>query len=89
MFAIFQNIESFNIWHDQIKVKLNYPLYGTNLATGEIDLVNVTSEYTEPKINSKDPRVIAWVGDEIEELELISETDSEWSSWFDSQTLGI
>ena len=80
MFAIFPNLENFDQWHTAIKDKLNYPIYGVNADSGEIDLVNLITEYTAPKLNKNDARVIAWVGDEIEGLELIEPED--YPDWF-------
>ena len=88
MFAIFKNLETFEIWHNAIKEKLNYPLIGTNVATGEIDPINITTEYTYAKFNKLDLRVIAWVGDEQEGLQIINPRDTEWSNWFNFKTLG-
>jgi hypothetical protein len=81
MFAIFDNLETFNSWHQSIKLKLNYPLYGSNVLTGEIDYENPTTEYTQAKINSNDSRVIAWVGDETVGLSLIDIDDETYKNW--------
>lgn len=89
MFAIFYNIETFNTWHKAIKLKLNYPLIGTNAATSKIDLINISTEYTDPKINKMDTQVIAWVGDEQEGLQIIDPNDIQWSAWFQSKVLGL
>ena len=89
MFAIFKDLESFNTWHEGVKTKLNYPLYGKNLSTGEIDLINATTEYTSARTNKNDLRIIAWVGNENEGLDLIDPKDLEWSAWFQSEVLGV
>jgi hypothetical protein len=82
MYAVFDSLESFNAWHNDIKEKLNFPIYGTNQATGQTDYNNPTTEFTEPLTNSKDQRVIANVVDEIDGLEIIDEKLDEWSDWF-------
>jgi hypothetical protein len=82
MFAIFATIDVFNSWHEAIKLKLGYPIIGTNLATGLPDETNITTEYTFAEINPSDPRVIAWVGDETTDLTLIDPSDPLWVDWF-------
>lgn len=43
--------EDFNEWHDNIKVKLNYPLAGYIQLTGELDpTAPLTTEYTAVKL---------------------------------------
>jgi hypothetical protein len=83
MFAIFDNLDIFDSWHQKIKLQLNYPVYGSNALTGEIDYENPTTEYTQAKINSKDPRVIAWVGNQTDGLEIVNTED--YSEWFISK----
>lgn len=75
MWAIFDSIESFELWHEAIKEKMGYPIYGENAETGEVDFDNPTTDYTSPVIHKEDPRVIAWVGDENEGLEIIDKAD--------------
>ena len=82
MFAIFETMDAFNSWHEAIKLKLNYPIIGTNLATGLPDETNITTEYAMAEINPSDPRVIAWVGDETGELTLIDPSDPLLVDWF-------
>lgn len=81
MFAIFNDLESFNKWHQEIKDKLNYPLYGTNALTGETDYENPTTEFTHPRINSNDSRIVAWVGAETDGLLLIDVNDQAYVKW--------
>jgi hypothetical protein len=85
MFAVFENLESFDNWHNSVLEKLDYPLVGHNAATDLPDNEHLITKYTEARINKNDPRVIAWVGEETEGLEIIDETDSEWSDWFISR----
>ncbi len=74
-------METFNVWHDEIKIKLNYPLYGKNELTDEIDLTHPITEFTSALINPDDPRVIANVEDETEGLTLvIREEYPQWVS---------
>ena len=89
MYAVFDSLESFNAWHSEVKIKFNFPIYGTNQATGEIDRSNPTTEFTEPLTNSKDQRVIANVVDEIDGLEIIDEKADEWSDWLPKAIWGI
>lgn len=43
--------EEFNIWHDAIRKRLNYPLAGYIQATGELDeSAPLTTEYTSVKL---------------------------------------
>jgi len=74
-------MSEFESWHEIIKTKLNYPIFGVNAATGEIDEKNPVTEFTIPKINANDNRVIAWVGDEIENLTLIDIDEVQFQSW--------
>ena len=40
--------EDFNVWHDLIKTKLNYPLVGHIQATGELNKdAQLTTSYTD------------------------------------------
>jgi hypothetical protein len=82
MFAIFENIESFNNWHEQLKLEMNFPIIGTNAATGEFDYENITTDYTKPLTINTDNRIVAWVGDENENLNLIDRTDAQFADWF-------
>jgi len=80
-YAIFDNMETFNVWESAIKIKLDYPIYGRNELTGEIDLTHPITEFTSALINPNDPRVIANVLDETEGLTLvIREEYPEWVS---------
>ena len=83
MFAIFDNLNTFDTWHQDIKIKLQFPLIGINAATNEPNLDNLTTEYTQAKINKNDIRVIAWVGNEKDGLEIINPED--YPAWFISQ----
>ena len=82
MYAIFNNIETFNSWHQEIKLKLGFPIIGANVATGEPDFVNITSDYTIPLSINGDSRIVAWVGDETENLNLINKEDEEYVGFF-------
>ena len=43
------SIQSFNDWHDAIKLQLGYPMESINQATGEIDPdAQQTTDYTKP-----------------------------------------
>jgi hypothetical protein len=86
MFAVFPSLSDFNLWHDNIKDKLNYPIIGKNALTGENDLTNLTTEYTKPLTIEEDTRVVCWVGDEAEGLQLIDRYDAEYKVWFDTLT---
>jgi hypothetical protein len=89
MYAIFDSIESFNDWHNEIKIKLNFPIYGTNQATGEVDYDNPTTEFSEFFINSKDQRVIANIVNQVYGLTIIDKDSEEWSDWFTKNTWEI
>ena len=84
MFAVFSSLSDFNLWHNNIKIKLNYPLIGKNAFTGEDDLTILTTEYTKPLTIDNDNRVVCWVGDQIEGLQLIERYDAEYKPWFDT-----
>lgn len=84
MFAVFSSLSDFNLWHNDIKIKLNYPVIGKNAFTGEDDLTNLTTEYTKPLTIDEDSRVVCWVGDEIEGLHLIERYDAKYKPWFDT-----
>ena len=80
-YAIFDDMETFNVWHAEVKTKLNYPIYGRNESTGKIDKKYPITEFTFALINPNDPRVIANVMDETEGLTLvIREEYPEWVS---------
>jgi hypothetical protein len=81
MFAIFDNLESFNLWHTSIKLKLNYPIYGIEGRTGQPNLDYPIENYTAPQFASDDERVIAWVGDESDNLELVDITSQTYSKF--------
>jgi len=81
MFAIFDSIDEFNTWHSAIKIKLGYPLFGKNALSGEIDLLHPTTEYTAPKLNVNDIRIVAWVGDESAGLTLIDIENDMYKKW--------
>jgi hypothetical protein len=55
MFYIFQDIEEFNIWHEQVKIEIGLPF-----ADG------ITTEYTSPIIQD-DGSVIAFSDEEFAE----------------------
>jgi hypothetical protein len=74
MFAIFDDLESFNLWHNGIKLKLNYPIYGIDGRTGQPNLDYPIENYTAPQFASDDERVVAWVGDEVDDVNLIDIT---------------
>jgi hypothetical protein len=82
MFAIFDNVEIFDAWHDTIKSNLGYPIFGTNQATGELDTDHAITEYTFPNKADGDDRVIAWVGELSQNLTLIDPLDVMWQAWF-------
>lgn len=43
--------EEFNLWHDAIRARLNYPLASYNQATGELDeSAPLTTAYTSVKL---------------------------------------
>jgi len=85
MFAIFDDLNVFDTWHSAIKIELGYPIYGKNEQTGEIDKTHAITEFTVAKINPDDPRVIAWVGTHITNLEIISPDNPLWVGWFPVQ----
>ena len=55
MWALFNSVEEFDIWHNELKAQLNFPL-----ADG------ITTEYTM-LIPQSDGRLIAWVDSEYAE----------------------
>jgi hypothetical protein len=71
MFAMFDDQAQFDEWHESIKLKLGYPIVGTNQLTGEPDLLNITTKYTIPRFKNGLSSVLAWVGDETFGLNLI------------------
>lgn len=87
--AIFNNLDTFDSWHEEIKIKLGYPLVGYNAKTGEEDLENLTTNYTQPMVIADDERVIAWVGENNENLSLIDRDDAIYQKWFDSLIIPI
>ena len=87
MYSVFDSIEEFNDWHDEIKIKLNFPIYGTNHLTGEIDYNSPTTEFTEPLINLNDQRVIANVFESVYGLNVIDKSLEEWSDWFSKSNI--
>lgn len=89
MYAIFDSIESFNIWHAEIKNKLGIPYVGFNQATGKPDSDHPTLEFTTPIINPDDLRVIANVADMADGLDIVNQNDSRWSGWFPQHTWTI
>ena len=63
--------EDFNVWHDAIKTKLNYPIASYIQSTGELDpTAPLTTEYTVVRlVESK------WVGAvELEQAEGLTTT---------------
>lgn len=89
MYSVFDSIESFDLWHNEIKTKLGFPLYGTNQETGEINYNSPTTEFTEPMINLNDERVIANVFESVYGLNIIDENLEEWSDWFPKSNIGV
>lgn len=83
MFAIFTNLEEFNLWHESIKRKLEYPFHGRNAATGELDTETLITDYTAARTVESDDRVIAWVGDETQNLTLVNPVD--YPDYFESK----
>lgn len=88
-FAIFPNLEAFNSWHEAIKIELRFPLVGHNAKTGTEDLENLTTEYTQPLTIPNDDRVVAWVGEKIENVSLIERDNPIYKEWFDSLIIRI
>lgn len=82
MFAVFPTLKVFDNWHNEICLELGYPLVGVNQLTGEPDLENVISYFTEARINPNDSRVIAYVGEQSAGLTLIDPSAEEWADWF-------
>jgi hypothetical protein len=87
MYALFNNMEEFNSWHNVIKERLAYPLIGINGSTGEPDDINLITEYTSPLINLNDIRVIAWVGEENTDLQSVLKED--YLEWFTVSNMTI
>lgn len=85
-YAIFENIEEFNTWHEAIKAELNYPLVGFNEATKEPDYENLTVDFTVPNTNPDDIRVLANVEDYTDGLTIVDK--SEFADWFKNPLLG-
>jgi hypothetical protein len=80
-YAIFDNIKTFNVWHNNIKTKLNYPIYGKNALTDEIDEKHAIINFTSALINADDSRVIANVEDQTKGLTLVIRDEyPEWVS---------
>jgi hypothetical protein len=82
MFALFESIEDFESWHDEVRERLGYPLIGLNQLTGEPDLENTTTDFTNARLNPTDSRVIAFVGEQSVGLTVIDPSAEEWADWF-------
>jgi hypothetical protein len=82
MFALFDSIEDFDNWHNEVCERLGYPLTGLNQLTGEPDLENITTDFTNARLNPNDSRIIAFVGEESFGLTLIDQSSEEWADWF-------
>jgi len=47
------NLDSFNLWHDAVNSALGFPRFGENAATGEIDTeAQATDNYTQAVIET-------------------------------------
>ncbi len=57
-FALFDDIDDFDIWHESVKGALGFPIQGVNAATGEPVPGVFATEYTDPVIHPDDGRVI-------------------------------
>jgi len=86
-YAIFDNMETFNVWHDGIKTKLNYPIYGKNEATSKVDKKHPITEFALPLVNPDDPRIVANVEDETEGLTLVIR--EEYAAWLPANWIPI
>ena len=75
MFAIFDSIDIFINWHENIKSILGYPIFGTNQSSGEIDYENPITNYSKPICCNNKEKVIAFVGEYIEGLKIIDPKD--------------
>jgi hypothetical protein len=82
MFALFTSIQDFTNWHNEVCLRLGYPIVGVNQLTNEPDLENVITDFTDARINPNDSRVIAYVGDESTGLTTIDPSAAEWADWF-------
>ena len=57
-YAIFDDIDDFDIWHESVKGALGFPIQGVNAATGEPVPGVFATEYTEAVTHPDDGRVI-------------------------------
>ena len=57
-FALFDDIDDFDIWHESVKGALGFPIQGVNAATGEPVPGVFATEYTEAVTHPDDGRVI-------------------------------
>lgn len=65
MFYLWLSLESFNGWHDAVKIALGIPYPGRNAGTGEIDeSAQWTTSYTEPILVAEND-VRAYVDDAV------------------------
>jgi len=64
MYAIFNNIEEFNLWHSQVKESLGYPL---QCYRGDGSIINnsFVEEYTTPIIHPITNAVAAPIGEDV------------------------
>jgi hypothetical protein len=66
MWYEWDDLESFNLWHDALCLSLGYPLHSVNQQTGEIDLsAQPTTSYT--KVYEVENKWIAEVEDDYSE----------------------
>ncbi len=79
-FALFDDIDDFDIWHESVKNALGFPIQGVSAQTGEPVPGVFATEYTDPVTHPDDGRVICtyspaaqYTGDTITPQEALDE----------------
>ena len=64
MIALFENIEAFNEWHEQIKIEKGIPY---QLTQNGVPIPGAyTTKYVEPTLHPENNTVVAYIADDVE-----------------------